>query len=342
MLVTAQLTHAAAPVFGTASETRYARDLAPPKGKALIYIYLREQDGHGTSPTIWLNNYEIGRIVPGSFTVWQLAPGRLNLRVGGAEPATLSVLSKTGRVYLFRLTVVQTEAGAKAQIVSMPETYRGDLAATRLIKNPRQVTPVVTQVPASPAATPAVTRPESTMHPKTRTALQPGGFGLLLKTGSLSLANQTQTILGTNRSFDKSVSGLYGIELDYQLGSGLATGLELMGYKAHFTTVGATSTGDVSALALLAIIKQYYLTHSNLQPYIGAGFGAATTSVSGTAITGNTAGFAYQLLAGLEYRSSSIGFFAEAKYLGANTKDSNNQSIDMTGSGVFAGIDFHF
>jgi len=352
MLVFAQVTFAAAPVFGTAAETKYARDLVPPKGKALIYIYQREQDGEGATPTIWLNNYEIGRIVPGSFTVWQLAPGRLNLRVGRTEPATLSVLSAAGKVYLFRLTVVQTQSGAKAQIESLPDSYRGDMAMTQFIKNPRQVTAVAAQAPvqsASPAAsaTPATTtQPKPKAKPEAQVAYGPGGAVVMFKIGSLSLSNQTQSIdiSGTtfDLNYDKSVSGLFGIEAYYQSGSGLATGGELLSYKAHFTTSGGTSSGDVSVLVALANVKQYFLTDSSLQPYVGAGFGAALAKVSGTAITGNTAGFAYQLVGGVEYRTSSVGFFAEAKYLSANTKDKNSQSIDMTGTGFFAGVAVHF
>ena len=343
MLVTSQVTIAAPPVFGTASETKYARDLAPPKGKALIYIYQREQDGSGASPTIWLNNYEIGRIVPGSFTVWQLAPGRLNLRVGSTEPATLSVLSQAGKVYLFRLTVAQTNAGPKAQIESLPDSYRGDMAETQLIKNPRQVTAVAVQTPAKPAvsAPMATTKPKPRAHQKATMALQPGGVGIMLKLGSLSLSNQTQTILGSDRNFDKSASGPFGLEAYFQSDSGLATGGELLGYKAHFTTVGGATSGDAAVLVALANVKQYYRTDTNLQPYIGAGLGAALTKVSGTAFTGNTAGFAYQLVGGVEYRLDTMGFFAEAKYLGAKTKDSNSQTIDVGGTGFYLGIAFH-
>ncbi len=352
LLAISQVTFAAVPVFGTASETKYARDLVPPKGKALIYIYQRDQDGVGPTPTIWLNNYEIGRIVPGSFTVWQLAPGRLNLRVGRTNPATLSVLSEAGKVYLFRLTVVQTQSGTEAQIESLPDSYRGDMAMTQFIKNPRQVTAVAAEPPAqsgSPATSTtqaATTQPKTKARPKAQVALEPGGIAVMFKIGSLSLSNQTQSIdvSGTTFDFnyDKSVSGLFGIEAYYQLGSGLATGGEILSYKAHFTTAGGTASGDASALVALANIKQYFLSDSSLQPYVGGGIGVAVTKVSGTAITGNTAGFAYQLVGGVEYRTSSVGFFAEAKYLSANTKDKNSQTIDVTGTGFFAGVALHF
>lgn len=344
MMVASQYAAAGAPVFGSSKETKYARELVPQKGKAIVYIYQRQQDGTGASPTIWLNNYEIGRIVPGSFTVWQLAPGRLELRVGSAEPATLSLMSQAGKVYLFRLSVTQSAGEAKAQLENMPDSYRGDLAATQFIKNPREVTPAVAQVPA-PSTTPVTTAPvaKTTTPHRVRheEALRAGGIGVLLKTGSLSLSKQTQTILLADRLFDKKATGLYGIEVYYQYDDGLAWGGELLGYKAHFITSGSTAPGDVAVHVVLANAKQYYRTETRLQPYLGVGMGAAVTDVSG-AITGNSAGFAYQLVAGMEYRGVGMGAFLEAKYVGAKTKSGNAQTVDVTGSGLFAGIAFHF
>jgi opacity protein-like surface antigen len=346
MLVLNHFAFANVPVFGSSAESKYARELTPPKGKAIVYIYQRKQDGAGVSPIIKLNKYEIGRIVPGSFTVWQLAPGRLELHVGGVEPVSLSLTSQAGKVYLFRLSVTQTVAGPKAQLESLPATYRTDLAATQYIKNPRQVTPAVVQIPAKPVTPPttppaAAAKPVAEPQPEPEMAWQAGGVALLLKIGTLSLSKDTQTILGVDRSFDKSASGIYAIEAYYQLDDGLAVGGELLGYKSQFTTPSNTDTGDVTAHVLLANAKQYYRTDTRVQPFIGAGIGIATTSVSGS-ISGNTSGFAYQLMAGLEYRASNVGVFGEAKYVGANTKTSNGQKVDATGIGFFAGVAFHF
>lgn len=346
ILLQVQMVGATTAVFGTAAQTRYARQLSPPKGKALIYIYQRKQGG-AVSPKVWLNNYEIGRIVPGSFTVWQLAPGRLELRVGGTNPSRLSTVSQAGKVYLYRLSVTRTDAGTRAVIESMPQGNREELADSRLIKNPRQVTaavspPLTSKSASSPTSkTPASAHPKARVHPRAEVALKPGGMILLLKTGTLSLSKPTQNIVSADRNFDKSASGIYAIEFDYQFHDGLTVGGELLGYKTSYTTVGSAGTGDISVHALMANIKQSYRTEYQVQPYLGIGIGAALTDVSG-AISGNTAGLAYQVLAGLEYRTASVGMFAEAKYVGANTKSSNSQSIDASASGIFAGVAFHF
>jgi len=147
LLMLNQIAAASTAVFAKAYETRYAQQMKPPRGKALVYIYEREQ-GSATSPRIWLNNYEIGRLVPGSFTVWQLAPGRLELRVGGSNPTTLSLQTQAGKVYPFRLDVI----GDSAKIDGMPLSFRSELASLQLIKNPRQVVATAKPSPTVKAA----------------------------------------------------------------------------------------------------------------------------------------------------------------------------------------------
>lgn len=346
MLIASQAVFATQPEYGTEKQNDYARNLKPPKGKALVYIYERKRDGAGPSPTIWLNNYKIGRLVPGAFTVWQLAPGQLGVRVDGVEPGSLSVISKAGQVYLFRVSVSQTPAGPKAQLESLPESYRGDLAEMRYLKNPRQIeTAAITPTqPKASAGSSAKPKPSRTSR-RVVYGWQPGDVGVQVKLGSLSLSNQSQTILvsGTSHdlNFDKSVSSPLGLEVYYQLNDGLVVGGEVLSYKSNFTGTGLSGAGDVSTLVLLGNVKQYYRTQDNLQPYLGAGLGIATANISG-AISGKTTGFAYQFVAGLEYRFDKFGLFAEAKYIGAITKDSNDQQIDMTSSGALAGVTVHF
>ena len=112
------------------------RELAPPKGKALIYIYQRQQDGNDISPLIWLNNTRIGRTVPGGFTVWKLSPGQLTVRVGGKQTASVSIRSVAGKTYRFRVSVAQTVTGPSASIELMSASERADMMQTRWIKNP--------------------------------------------------------------------------------------------------------------------------------------------------------------------------------------------------------------
>jgi len=351
LLFLSQAAMSAEPVFGGSTENKYLREIPAPKGKAVVYVYQRETDGSGASPTIWLNNYEIGRLVPGSFTIWQLAPGKLTLRVDGAEAGSFSLISEAGKIYLFRVLVTQTAAGPKAQLMRMPDSYRNDLAAAQLLKNPRDVTSVAAQPIAKPAESAAVAAQEleKTPMPSSKTTISPGGMGLIFKLGTFTLSEENQTILSNTRNFDSSASSPYALEAYYQFDSGLALGGELISYTANFSTVGFNDKYDVDVLLLLANAKQYFRTQSSLQPYLGAGLGVAATDVNVTTVdagidpvSGNTSSIAYQILAGVEYRSSSVGVFGEVKYIGADTEDKAGEKIDVSGTGIFGGVAFHF
>ena len=352
MLAGYQLVQAAEPIFASDAESASARELKPSAGKALIYIYQRNDAGAAVSPRVWLNNYEIGHLAPGSFTVWQLAPGRLEIKIDGAPPVTLILQSEAGKLFLFRVSMKQTENGKKAVLESLPEYDRMDMAGTRLLRNPRELSAPVTAsgTPAAPVGTAAAT--SSTPPPQTTSAhaakhsreeaLTTGGYSLALKVGSMSLAQDSQTVLGVPSTFDKKASGNYAIEFDSLYESGMAVGFEWKTYKTSFTRSGITS--DVSVNAYLIDWKQYFNTASHWQPYFGLGLGYATSSISGTtgAISGSTSGFAWQALGGLEYRGQSFGVLAEVSYLGANTSDSSNQKIDLSGTALLAGVVFHF
>ena len=360
MLLMSHVVLAAIPLMGSTAESNYARQLAPLENKAIVYIY-QQSNNHRVSPPIQINNYNIGRLVPGSFTVWKLSPGKLKIGVGGTNPSSVSIISKAGKVYLFRLSIAQTSNGPSAQFTGLPGSFRSDLNSMRLIKNPRTVTSLATRNQVKPAkpvnppkqSAPAKPKPVPEPKPAPRFDLSsdstsepdvpmiPGGIGLLLKTGALSLSDTEQVILGTTRQYDESVSGFTAIEAYYQFDSGMAFGGEFISYSAAFTTAGVDKH-EVGATILFANIKNYYRVNNSLQPFIGAGVGAAATDISGPTLSGNTTGIAYQLMAGIEYRSPSLGVFGEFKYIGADTESDNNESIDISGTGVLVGVAFHF
>ena len=337
---------AATPEFGTAAQSKYAREFSVPKGKAVIYIYQLNEDGRGVSPQIKLNNYIIGRLAPGSFTVWTLAPGQLLLQVDGVKSATYSIRSNAGRIYLFRLSVKETSAGPEAELSLMSRSSRSDLAAIRLLKNPRTLTELAVSKSASvsskSSSKEAPTDPESESQSDSDSSVTPGGIGLMLKTGVYTLSEDTQFIVGADRSFDESVSTPLSVEVYYQYDSGLTLGGELLSFTANFTTVGMSDTHDVDVLMLMGNVKKYYRNWSSFQPYIGAGIGLVTTDISGPTVTGDASGLAYQAMGGFEYRINNVGFFGEVKFINAEAEDSTSEKIDVSGLGLFAGVVFHF
>jgi len=354
-LIVSHLASAAVPVLGSTSESRYAREATPAKGKAIIYIYRRHDDPAGLSPPIWLNTFEVGRLLPGTFTAWQLSPGRLEIRTEGVAPSTLRVTSETGKVYLIRVSVTQSAQGPSAKLVRIaPEAGRADMASTQLIKNPREVSETAALVPPPPSSPKPAAAPPPEPSPPPAPAkadaepeapvgpLSPGGFALLLKGGQFTLSNDRQEIGNVDRDVDDKASGVYSIEAYYQFRNGFAVGIEYMGYSSEISTPGYSDKNDIDVTTVFVNGKKYFRTDSHFQPYIGAGLGGTSTDVSGPTINGSTSGFSYQAMVGAEYRGKTFGVFGEYKYINADTESDNNEKIDLSGSGFFAGISLHF
>lgn len=168
---------------------------------------------------------------------------------------------------------------------------------------------------------------------------------IILKGGNFSLSKTQQTILSTNTIFDEDSSGVIAFEYEWRGDSGLSFGAEVVSYSNTYTV--PTGSGEIDALLLTVNVKQYFRDYSAyFKPYIGAGIGAGTADLStttGIAFDGSAGGFAYQLMAGLEFHfHDNLGVYAEYKYISSETEDSAGEKIDISGSGIFAGLSIHF
>jgi len=170
------------------------------------------------------------------------------------------------------------------------------------------------------------------------------GVTLIVKAGNFQLANDSQAILGSSRSF--SAAGLaYGLEGEWRLKNGFAFGLELFGHTQDYTTTGSTASGDTSVTNVFINAKKYFRPHAVVQPYIGIGLGSAAASFSSktaSGITGSAGGFALQGMAGMAFRWRHVGIYSEFKYARAEIEDTAGQAVDVSGSGLFAGMNVHF
>ncbi|MCZ6576502.1 MAG: hypothetical protein O6950_08660 [Gammaproteobacteria bacterium] len=145
---------AAEPIYSSPEETRRIRAALPVQGRAAIYIYRHHDDAGGPSPAIWLNRYQVGRLLPGTFTALWVSAGRIEIRTEGVQTTRLPLTSEVGNIYLIRVSVIQTAQGPNARLTRVPpDARRNELAAIRLLRNPREI-------PAAlPTAAPAVTPP---------------------------------------------------------------------------------------------------------------------------------------------------------------------------------------
>jgi hypothetical protein len=328
--------------LATPEQDRHAKQAVPPAGKALIYVYRLGDAKPQTSPALWLNKRNSGQLEPQTYGMWAAGPGRLEVRAGRVDATPLTITCEAGRVYFVQLAV---NADGSVRLQQVPYgSGRSGLHNARLVLDPAIVARAAA-VPKPVAPTPA---PAPAKKPEVKATQKvsdvpadkgKSGLTLIAKVGSFQLASDSQVILGASRSFS-AASTAYGLEGEWRLENGFAFGMEVFGHTQDYTTAGVPS-GDVAVTNVFVNAKKYFRPGALVQPYLGAGLGAASTSFSGD-ITGSAGGFAIQGMAGIAFRWQHVGIYTEFKYERAEVEDSAGQAVDVSGTGLFAGMSVQF
>jgi opacity protein-like surface antigen len=160
---------------------------------------------------------------------------------------------------------------------------------------------------------------------------------IIIKTGSFSLSNATQTIGGSSITFDDSSSGVFALEYERSMKNNLSWGIEYISYTNDY----ASGTGYADAFQLMANIRKYFDVSKSVQPYVGAGVGVAGVSLGGVG-TGTGAGIGFQVMGGVKFPFKAVSAIIEYKYISSEPEDSVGTTVDTSGSGIFAGIAINF
>lgn len=329
---------------GAAAETslasreadRQAKAAVPLPGETLIYVY-RPADSNTAPIAVTVAGADTRRLTPATFVLWRVKPRRHELRV--EQGRSIALPTEGGRVYYVELT--RTSSGAPALRPVSFASGRAQVQRAWLVGPARAPAPapVPKRAPA-PKPAPAPARPRAAAAPAP--SLDSSAHGALtFKLGSLSLAQDTQTILGSARQFESSASSELALEGEWFFRPDTSLGGEFVKYSNPFSTPGSSGSGEADTMVFLANGKRYFVLADEWTPYVGAGAGFASTDFSG-AISGSTSGFALQLTGGLQWRRGSFALRAEYKYLRAKTEDDTNQQVDASGSGLFFGAGFYF
>jgi len=334
----------AAVQFATPEQDRYAKQAVPSAGKALVYVYRLGDARPQTSPALWLNKRNSGQLEPRTYGMWAAGPGRLEVRAGRVDATPLTITCQAGRIYFVQLAV---NADGSASLRQVPYgTGRTEMRAARLVLDPAIAAraaaapkPVAPKPAPAPAKKPVVkeTRAASDVPADKGTS----GVTLIAKVGSFQLANESQIIVaGLTRNFSAATVA-YGLEGEWRLENGFAFGLELFGHTQDYTTTGSAESGDMAVTNVFLNAKKYFRPGAIVQPYLGAGIGAASSSFSG-AITGSAGGFALQGMTGIAFRWRHFGIYTEFKYERAEVEDAAGAAVDLSGTGLFAGVSVQF
>jgi len=324
----------AATPFASANADRQAKQAVPPAGRALVYLYRAKDSGPAHSPTLQIGNRPLSGLAQETYYYWSVSPGRLSIRSGEATPFLVNISS--GRIYFVRLSV-SADNDSRMEQVSYG-TGRRDLYRARLVRE------------SAPA--PVATAPGPKTKPKTETRQKPvsaetarSSFNLIFKGGSFSLGSTDQnieadaagTVVPFRTSFSQSAP-VFGLEGEWFGESGWAFGGEVLTHSHNYTTVptGALGTGDMQVVTVAANAKKYFRPESVVQPFLGAGLGIASVTLSGQ-LEGSSIGYVVQAMGGVAFRWEHVGLYTELKYQLAETAD-----VSVSGPGFFAGFGVHF
>jgi opacity protein-like surface antigen len=164
---------------------------------------------------------------------------------------------------------------------------------------------------------------------------------LIVKAGSFELSEDTQGISGgISLMFDKDASSVFAIEYEWGIDE-VVLGGELLGYSNDWDSSAATS-GDNDTLAIMFNVKRYFEIHKSIQFYIGGGIGIASVDLDGPSGSATGDDLALQVMAGVTVRAKKVGLYTEVKSLSSEPEDDFGDDIDVSGTGFFGGISFHF
>ena len=159
------------------------------------------------------------------------------------------------------------------------------------------------------------------------------GSSINIKTGNFTLDSKTQNIGGSTVTFDDSSSSVFSVEYERGFGKDLSWGVEFLNYSNDIIA----NFNDADTIIFMGTVRKYFDVSKHVQPYIGGGAG-----VSVVTIIGSGSGIAFQGMAGIKFPFNSISAILEYKFISSEADDDFGATVDVSGSGIFAGIAFNF
>ena len=118
-----------------------------------------------------------------------------------------------------------------------------------------------------------------------------------------------------------------------RFGKDLSWGVEYLTYSNDIIA----DSDDADTAIVMGTIRKYFDVSKHVQPYIGAGAGVSVVTIFGSA-----AGIAFQGMAGVKFPFNGISAILEYKFISSEAEDAYGATVDVSGSGIFAGVAFNF
>jgi opacity protein-like surface antigen len=297
-----------------------AKQASPPPGQALIYIFRDEDPVAEATVPVMLDGHRIGETGPRTFLLATVTPGMHYLISGDKIIATLRLQCEPGETYFI---------SQRALVGVYPVRTQLDIVDDAVGRK------AIEQIQLAAAGPTAPSPQEAGEQPSHQNAI-----ALILKGGSYRISEQVQLLLGSSSQFDAKSTGVAGAELEWRFRNGFALGAELYQFSNKID-FGTTTETKMDVQAFTVNLKRYFAIANFFYPYAGAGVGDSIAKFSGFTVA-RSSGFAYQAIAGIEFRIKNIGIYTEAKRLYSNTGDSTGDIAKVGGTGKSVGLSLSF
>jgi len=156
------------------------------------------------------------------------------------------------------------------------------------------------------------------------------------KVGTFDMTNASQTINSSAYVFEAESSSVFAFEYERQLRNNFSIAAGYLQYTNQILS-GSSVNQTADSTHFMAIGRKYFPFGRYILPYIGVGVGLSTVTVDGSGF-----GPGFHGVAGIKFNLKSISLIIETRAVSAKPTDIYNDSLDISGNGVFAGLAFNF
>ena len=160
---------------------------------------------------------------------------------------------------------------------------------------------------------------------------------ITLKLGQFYLGDTSQ-VIQTAVTFEEKSTSEFAVEYEYKLRNNITFGGELISYKNTFNS----GSDSANATHIFANFKKYFDIAAHVHPFIGVGIGGSGVRLSGPNSSGTAGGLGIQFMGGVKFPFEEVSAVIEYKVISAEPADVVGSTVNLSGSGFFAGLAINF
>lgn len=166
-------------------------------------------------------------------------------------------------------------------------------------------------------------------------------FALILKSGTVQLADDTQKLDDEVRTFDESSAKTLALGWEVRNARNVGLGMEYITFEHDFTSL--SSNGYTKTQLYLFSARKYFSVGKIVRPFGGIGLGWGYTKFGRDGDVDRDLNYVLQIAAGVELQlAEEFGIFIEGKGLASGTDGERENEFDFSGPSLMAGVSVIF